>query len=97
MEEDSSATASLHSLPSTSRLDGNGLDIEKHPTQNTEHAGRSELAKAPTAQDWTGPDDPENPENWPIWSKIYHTGSIGLLCFASYVYYVLPNLVSNLG
>ena len=26
-----------------------------------------------TAQDWTGPDDPENPMNWPLAQRIYHT------------------------
>ncbi|CAG8973086.1 hypothetical protein HYALB_00009390 [Hymenoscyphus albidus] len=23
--------------------------------------------------DWESPDDPENPHNWPLWKKIYHT------------------------
>ena len=42
--------------------------------------GRSEISKKEdalqrtvTAQDWIGPDDPENPQNWPLWQRIYHT------------------------
>ena len=31
------------------------------------------LQKTVTAQDWTGPDDPENPINWPLWQRVYHT------------------------
>lgn len=35
-----------------------------------------------TAQDWTGPDDPENPTNWPLWQKVYHTTIPGVFGFA---------------
>ena len=31
------------------------------------------LQRTVTAQDWTGPDDPENPNNWPLWQRVYHT------------------------
>lgn len=31
------------------------------------------IGRTVTAQDWTGPQDPENPMNWPLWRKIYHT------------------------
>ena len=53
---------------------------------------RAAVARVPTAQDWTGPDDPgispplpyfkstlliqlaiENPLNWPMWTRCYHT------------------------
>jgi hypothetical protein len=34
-----------------------------------------------TAQDWTGPNDPENPHNWPIWKRIWHTIPPALLAF----------------
>jgi hypothetical protein len=34
-----------------------------------------------TAQDWTGPDDPENPHNWPIWKRVWHTIPPALLAF----------------
>ena len=48
------------------------------------------LQKTVTAQDWTGPDDPEDPHNWPLWQRIYHTtvpGLFGLaVTFGSSVY-----------
>ena len=34
-----------------------------------------------TAQDWAGPNDPENPANWPLWQRIYHTTVPGLFGF----------------
>ena len=30
------------------------------------------LNRIVTARDWTGPDDPENPHNWPLWQRVYH-------------------------
>ena len=32
-------------------------------------------------QDWEGPDDPEDPHNWNIWSRIYHTVIPALFAF----------------
>ena len=40
------------------------------------------LQRTVTAQDWTGPDDPENPRNWPMWQRVYHTTVPALFCFA---------------
>lgn len=40
-----------------------------------------ELRKTVTAQDWTGPNDPENPLNWSLWQRIYHTMIPGLFGF----------------
>ena len=40
------------------------------------------LQRTVTAQDWTGPDDPENPLNWPFWQRIYHTTVPSLFAFA---------------
>ncbi len=44
--------------------------------------GANGLQKTVTAQDWTGPDDPENPMNWPLWQRVYHTTASGLVAFA---------------
>ncbi|CAF9925029.1 MAG: hypothetical protein ALECFALPRED_002885 [Alectoria fallacina] len=43
---------------------------------------KEELTQTVTAQDWSGPDDPENPHNWPMWLRIYHTIAPGLFAFA---------------
>jgi hypothetical protein len=57
-------------------------DIEKIATSNTQHSTHGSLAKrAVTAQDWTGPDDPENPHNWSILKRCYHTALVGGFCF----------------
>jgi len=39
----------------------------------------------PPALDWTGPDDPGNPHNWPTWQRVYITFSTALLGFSVYV------------
>ncbi len=76
----------------TSPSDSNGtlMTGEKDPENNfkalmnptptspqAEHPTRETV----TAQDWTGPDDPENPMNWPFWKKVYHTIIPGLFAF----------------
>jgi len=37
-------------------------DLEKGPSKHSH----------PAALDWDGPDDPENPHNWPVGKKIMH-------------------------
>ena len=37
-------------------------DLEKGPSKHAH----------PTVLDWDGPDDPENPHNWPVGKKIMH-------------------------
>jgi hypothetical protein len=32
--------------------------------------------------DWNGPDDPDNPQNWPRWLKVFHATMPGLFGFA---------------
>ena len=39
------------------------------------------LKRVLTAQNWTGPDDPENSHNWRLWKRIYNTAAISLLAF----------------
>lgn len=68
------------SSPSNSRIfDG---DIEKVITQPDLEAGNATAAKkVVTAQDWTGPDDPENPFNWSMTKRVYHVTIVGLMGF----------------
>lgn len=40
------------------------------------------IKRTVTAQDWSGPDDPENPQNWSTTKKAYHTAATALLGFA---------------
>ena len=50
---------------------------ESQTTKNT-----YDLKRTLTAQDWIGPDDPENPLNWPLRKRIYRTTVPSLLAFA---------------
>ena len=56
-------------------------DLEKATTQAS-HGSHGPATRIVTAVDWSGPDDPENPQRWPLWKKAYHTAAIGSLAFA---------------
>lgn len=51
---------------------------------------REKDLRTPRLDDWDGPDDPENPWNWPTWKRAYHTfipSGIALVCtLASSIY-----------
>ena len=66
-----SKTISEVSIPPISGDDG-GERGSKLPVTDSLHKDLA-LKRAATAQDWTGPDDPENPMNWPLWKRIYNT------------------------
>ena len=70
------------SSPSQSENLDETHDIEKIATSNSHRSKHGSPAqRTPTAQDWTGPDDPENPHNWPLWKRLYHTALVGVFCF----------------
>jgi hypothetical protein len=48
---------------------GDGGDLEK---QNADLEKGSSKHAHPLVLDWDGPDDPENPHNWPLGKKIMH-------------------------
>lgn len=56
-------------------------DIEKQSTRRDTEASPNPAARVVTAQDWTSPDDPENPMNWSLRKKAYHTAVPGLFAF----------------
>ena len=77
-----SESESTLSEPAPAVLTGDDQDIEKAATQSTHRSQFGQAAqKVQTAQDWTGPDDPENPINWPLWQRVHHTVIPGLQCF----------------
>ena len=59
-------------------------DLEK---ASTHHTNRSTRPNGPqritTAQDWSGPDDPENPLNWALSKKMYHVAMVGSQAFVT--------------
>jgi hypothetical protein len=56
-----------------------GSDIEAVESKRSEHHAVSRVV---TAQDWTGHDDPENPHNWGIYKRAWHTVQPALFGFA---------------
>src|SRR4051812_3931220 len=62
--EDSPLSGSSMTLPmSAHRAVEEDHVVEKMETKRPEEGGQT-AARVMTALDWTGPDDPENPENW---------------------------------
>lgn len=60
-------------------------DLERALTEKSHHTTQGNATKVVTALDWTGPDDPENPENWSSGKKAFHIAYVGLQCFVVYV------------
>jgi hypothetical protein len=72
-----STNASIHE-------DSELKDLEKTATQTTHHTttAHEPASRIVTAQDWSGPDDPENPQNWPLFKRCMHIFPIAFLSFA---------------
>lgn len=70
-------TNGLPVVPETGMANVNSdeeMSMEHVPTNKSEQRQETNgLAKTVTAQDWMGSDDPENPQNWPMWQRVYHT------------------------
>jgi hypothetical protein len=70
---------SINNIEHSSRI---STDVEKESSQNVQTGNNEAISRIPTAQDWNGPNDPENPQNWPLGKKAYHTVAVGFLAFA---------------
>ncbi|KAK5081633.1 hypothetical protein LTR05_007766 [Lithohypha guttulata] len=55
-------------------------DIERTATEQSPSTPHKP-ERVTTALDWTGPEDPENPENWSTGKKAFHIAYVGLQCF----------------
>jgi len=61
-------------------------DLEKMTTDKSTVADTTPAAGGlVTVLDWTGPNDPENPENWSAGKKAFHIAYVGIQCFVVYV------------
>lgn len=74
----------MPSVPSTppssaSHTEVNGSIAEEEKTPNT---AKPSEERAVTAQDWTGPEDPEFPINWPLKKRLYLSSVPTLYCFS---------------
>lgn len=54
---------------------------EQEPIRE-DQVGATIPKQEPNLTDWDGPDDPENPQNWSMSTRIYHVGIPALLGFA---------------
>ena len=52
-------------------------------TPDAQGVESSAKKKQPSADDWDGPDDPENPMNWHWLKKGYHVSMVAILAFAT--------------
>ncbi|KAI9735911.1 MAG: hypothetical protein M1834_001377 [Cirrosporium novae-zelandiae] len=58
--------------------------LDYHTMHNiTENRNEKGLIRTVTAQDWNGPDDPENPYNWSLSRRIYNTTIPAILAFVT--------------
>jgi len=79
---------SLSTLPQT------GAEESGETTPDAENLGElSSKSQIPVvvssaanvqSSDWDGPDDADNPYNWPLAKRAYHTAATGLLAFVVY-------------
>ncbi|KXH43778.1 major facilitator superfamily transporter [Colletotrichum nymphaeae SA-01] len=70
--------------PNASDLEGATIRPESHqePEENTQDADK-EAHHDPNVVDWDGPDDPENPQNWPMKQKWLNIATISMLTFVT--------------
>jgi hypothetical protein len=52
------------------------------PPQDPEK-GQPPVTRSTTISDWNGPDDPDNPLNWPKWKRQYHVVPAALISFSA--------------
>ena len=101
--KESEEAATPSSTKDESQHDGHSYqdDLEKqsvHDNAASNAVAREHPTKDPNTVDWDGPEDPENPMNWPLRKKITNIGIVSILTFLSYVFSVRlagPWLTSN--
>ncbi|KAF2765139.1 MFS general substrate transporter [Teratosphaeria nubilosa] len=70
----------------TAGLDEQNFDRDTElELQRTKSHRNAELGKEddPNLVEFCGPDDPGNPQNWPLWKKWTITGALGMMCFVA--------------
>lgn len=73
--------ASTSTLRSNADNLASRLDLEKQQPNNEQGSGHA--TKDPNLIDWDGPDDAENPKNWPLSKKWAITVSMGTMTFVA--------------
>lgn len=81
MASNSTDTSTPRDVEKDGGVDTTGADTDVNKSTSDEHAS-THLSTVTTAQDWSGPDDPDNPLNWSTWKKSYHFWPIAFLAFS---------------
>lgn len=79
-----SMSSSSTTVPDQTHQDTPTDDLERAITEKSRRSVDGNVNKIVTALDWTGPDDPDNAENWSGGKKAYHVAYIGWQCFVMY-------------
>ena len=72
IEQPISKNEQIEDVTSGGDADSTEKEFEPQNLLPSEDAANG-LRKTVTAQDWNGPDDPENPVKWSLWQRVYHT------------------------
>lgn len=115
-DSDVSSDATAEDRDHPQDLERNGASVP--PLSHPEKMSEDELALEPKHIDtsaylvtWNGPDDPENPQNWPFRKKVFLTALLSIIClvctFGSSIFsaaqhaagqhFDVPDEVMNLG
>jgi hypothetical protein len=78
-------SVSLNKPPSleSGRLDGTDSEADRDMGSGDLEGGTPAVPKEVAASDWTGPDDKENPQNWPKLIRHYHVIPPAIISFAT--------------
>lgn len=84
---ESNSSYNLDATPKSSPVDTTtGKDVES----------QDQRIVVPPLQ-WNGPDDPDNPLNWPVWKKNVHVFTPALISFSAYVFFLFLSPFMSLG
>ena len=76
---------------SSNKADASGDSHQSERVKSKEHRAQEQQEQVtkweddPNLVDWDGPDDPDNPLNWPQWKKLLTTFLLCLMTFAIYI------------
>ena len=73
--------ATISHTPSTDEKADQDASHRSSPNTATGDEAAATPHTPKTAMDWDGPNDPENPHNWPMIKKLYHAGVTAMLSF----------------
>jgi hypothetical protein len=72
------------SVASHDGIPGSKLELSNPASDNEDpEKGVEQQRTVFNPRDWNGPDDPQNPLNWPVWIRYCHIIPVAFICFAA--------------